>query len=84
MNNGSITKHDGILGEIFPDFVYDPYRITQELSTDPNVIISDNFLSNSQEIIEEIEQNITLLDQINMILVSVLSNKCIILVAKLR
>ena len=28
----SIIKHDGMLGEIFPEFVWDPYRITLELS----------------------------------------------------
>ena len=36
---GSIFKHDGILGEIFPEFMWDPYRVTLELSRDPNVII---------------------------------------------
>ena len=36
---GSIFKHDGILGGIFPGFMWDPYRITLELSKDPNVII---------------------------------------------
>ena len=35
----SIFKHDGILGGIFPGFMWDPYRITLELSRDPNVII---------------------------------------------
>ena len=49
----SIFKHDGILGGIFPGFMWDPhilggifpgfmwdpYRITQELSGDPNVIV---------------------------------------------
>ena len=25
--DGSIIKHDGIIGEIFPEFVWDPYRI---------------------------------------------------------
>ena len=24
--SGSIFKHDGILGEIFPGFMWDPYR----------------------------------------------------------
>ena len=36
---GSIFKHDGILGGIFPGFVWDPYGVTLELSRDPNVII---------------------------------------------
>ena len=36
---GSIFKHDGILGEFFPGFMWDPYRITLELSRDPDVII---------------------------------------------
>ena len=38
---GSNFKHDGILGGggIFPGFMWDPYRITLELSRDPNVII---------------------------------------------
>ena len=36
---GSIFKHDGILGGIFPEFMWDPYRVTLELSRDPNVII---------------------------------------------
>ena len=36
---GSIFKHDGIPGGIFPGFVWDPYRVTLELSRDPNVII---------------------------------------------
>ena len=31
--------YDGILGEIFPGFMWDLYRITLELSKDPNVII---------------------------------------------
>ena len=35
---GSICKHDGILGGIFPGFMWDPYRVTLELSRDPNVI----------------------------------------------
>ena len=30
---------DGILGEIFPGFMWDPYRVTLELSRDPNVIM---------------------------------------------
>ena len=37
--DGSVTKHDGINGEMFPEFVWDPYRITLELSRGPNVII---------------------------------------------
>ena len=39
--DGSIIKHDGIgiLGKMFPEFVWDPYRITLELSKGPNVII---------------------------------------------
>ena len=37
--DGSIIKHDGILGEFFPEFAWDPYRITLELSRGPNVII---------------------------------------------
>ena len=36
---GSIFKHDGILGGIVPGFMWDPYRVTLELSRDPNVII---------------------------------------------
>ena len=36
---GSIFKHDGTLGEIFPGFMWDLYRVTLELSRDPNVII---------------------------------------------
>ena len=36
---GSIFKHDGILGGIFPGFMRDPYRVTLELSRDPNLII---------------------------------------------
>ena len=35
---GSIFKHDGIVGGIFPGFMWDPYRVTLELSRDPNVI----------------------------------------------
>ena len=26
--DGSIIKRDGILGEFFPEFAWDPYRIT--------------------------------------------------------
>ena len=37
--DGSIIKHDGTLGEFFPEFVWDPYGITLELSRGPNVII---------------------------------------------
>ena len=37
--DGSIIKHDGIRLEIFPGFVWDPYRITLELSRGRNVII---------------------------------------------
>ena len=37
--DGSIIKHDGILQEIFPEFVWDPYSITLELSRDSDVII---------------------------------------------
>ena len=37
--DGSTIKHDGILGEFFLEFAWDPYRITLELSLDPNVII---------------------------------------------
>ena len=40
--NGSIIKHDGILGEFFTEFARDPYRITLELSMGPNVIILAN------------------------------------------
>ena len=36
---GSIFKHDGILGGIFPGFMWDLYRVTLELLRDPNVII---------------------------------------------
>ena len=32
----SIFKHDGILGGIFPGFMWDPYRVTLKLSRDPN------------------------------------------------
>ena len=35
---GSIFKHDGILGGIFPGFMWDPYRVTLELLRDPNAI----------------------------------------------
>ena len=35
---GSIFKHYGILGGIFQGFMWDPYRVTLELSRDPNVI----------------------------------------------
>ena len=42
-----IFKHDGILRGIFPGFMWDPYRITLELSRDPNVHIS--ILKGSQE-----------------------------------
>ena len=35
----SIIKHDGILWGIFPEFAWDPFRITLELSIGPNVII---------------------------------------------
>ena len=47
---GSIFKHDGILGGIFPGFMWDPYRITLELSRDPNVILkeSQEHLASSQ------------------------------------
>ena len=34
--DGSIIKHDGIPGEFFPEFAWDPYRITLELSRGPN------------------------------------------------
>ena len=34
-----MIKRDGILGGIFPEFVWDPYKITLELSMGPNVII---------------------------------------------
>ena len=37
--DGSIIKHDGTLRDFFPEFMWDPYRITLELSRDPNVII---------------------------------------------
>ena len=37
--DGSIMKHDGIVGEIFPEFVWDPYRITPKLSKVRIVII---------------------------------------------
>ena len=33
-----IFKHNGILRRIFPGFMWDPNRITLELSKDPNVI----------------------------------------------
>ena len=36
---GPIFKHDGILGGIFPGFMWDPYRVTLELLRDPTVII---------------------------------------------
>ena len=36
---GSIFKHDGILGGIVLGFMWHPYRVTLELSRDPNVII---------------------------------------------
>ena len=36
---GSIFKHDGILGGLFPEFMWDPYRVTLGLSRDPDVII---------------------------------------------
>ena len=36
---GSICKHAVILEGIFPGFMWDPYRVTLELSRDPNVII---------------------------------------------
>ena len=36
---GSIFKHDGILAGIFPGFMWNPSRVTLELSRDPNVII---------------------------------------------
>ena len=45
---GSIFKHDGILGLIFPGFMWDPYRVTLELLRDPNVIIF-SILKGSQE-----------------------------------
>ena len=35
----SIFKRDGILGEMFPGFMWDPYRVTLELLRDPNLII---------------------------------------------
>ena len=34
---GSIFKHDGISWGIFPEFMWDPYSVTLELSRDPNV-----------------------------------------------
>ena len=37
--DGAIIKHDGTLGEFFPEFEWDPNRITLELSRGPNVII---------------------------------------------
>ena len=37
--SGFIFKHDGILEGIFPGFMWDPNRVTLELSRDPNVII---------------------------------------------
>ena len=45
---GSIFKHDGILGGIFPGFMWDSYRVTLELSRDPNLIILEA-LKGSQE-----------------------------------
>ena len=45
---GSIFKHDGILGGIFPGFMWDPYRVTLELLRDPNVIIF-SILKGAQE-----------------------------------
>ena len=36
---GSIFKHDGILGGVFPGFMWDLYRVTLELLGDLNVII---------------------------------------------
>ena len=39
-DHGWITfKHDGIPGGFFPGFMWDLYRVTVELSMDPNVII---------------------------------------------
>ena len=48
---GSIFKHDGILGGIFPGFMWDPYRVILELSRDPNVILkgSQEHLDSSQQ-----------------------------------
>ena len=38
--DGSIIKHDGILREIFREFVWDHYRITHSgIIKGPNVII---------------------------------------------
>ena len=45
---GSVFKHDGILGGIFPGFMWDPYRVTLELLRHPNVIIF-SILKGSQE-----------------------------------
>ena len=45
---GSIFKHDGILGGIFPGFMWDPYRVTLELLRDPTVIIF-SILKGSQQ-----------------------------------
>ena len=36
---GANFKHNGIFGGIFPGFMWDPYRITLELSRDPNLIM---------------------------------------------
>ena len=45
---GSTFKNNGILRGIFPGFMWDPYRITLEISKDPNVIILAS-LKESQE-----------------------------------
>ena len=45
---GSIFKHDEILRELFPGFMWDPYRVTLQLLRDLNVIIF-SILKGSQE-----------------------------------
>ena len=54
--SGSILKHDGILGGIFPGFMWDPYRVTLELLRDPNVIIF-SILKGSQEHLDSSQQD---------------------------
>ena len=53
---GSIFKHDGILGGIFPGFMWDPYRVTLELLRDPNVIIF-SILKGSQEHLDSLQKD---------------------------
>ena len=49
---GSIFKHDGIFGGIFPGFMWDPYRVTLELLRDPNVTNHISILKGSQEYLD--------------------------------